>query len=151
MTNTPKHPSVRVKPTLETKFHIDYSWWERPGNDLHAYLVIQLPLEQQPLFEAKPSGEAPKRDWIDPQTGEVLRLDALNMAIQSAARDPQFIHQGATLVDKIFRAFLANGNKPLNIQELATLLHRNDPPTILKTLAGTPGTVYKGLRPLIEE
>ena len=35
-------PSALVKPTLDTTFHIDYSWWDRTGEDLRTYLLSHL-------------------------------------------------------------------------------------------------------------
>jgi hypothetical protein len=132
----------RVKPTLDTKFHIDYEWWKREGRDLRAYLLSHLPPDQRSRFESgKASGEV---DWIDTETAEVSRVDVLQQALANAARDPQFFSEHTTLVDVVFRVFLANGNKPLSPNELGKFLNRQ-PTTILRTLAGTQ--VYKGLRP----
>jgi len=148
VTNAPKPTHLRVKPTQDTPFRIDYTWWEREGRDLRTYLVSQLPAEQRERFE---SGEiAGEVDWIDPDTAEVRRLDALNIAIQEAIKDPNFTNAQTTLVDAVFRVFLANSNKALTVNELAQQMNR-PALTILKTLAGTTGVIYKGLRPVIEE
>ena len=39
MTTTTGKPGFLIKPTLETKFHIDYSWWEKSSEDLRTYLT----------------------------------------------------------------------------------------------------------------
>ncbi len=145
MSNLAQPSNARVKPTLDTKFHIDYSWWEREGRDLHAYLISHLLPEQRSRFSEIQTETFV--DWVDPDTAEVSRVDALTLALQQAARDPQYIADHTTLVDAVFRVFLANGNKPLSPNELSDRLGR-PPMTILRTLAGKE--VYKGLRPLTE-
>ncbi len=145
MTNIPNPANSRVKPTLDTKFHIDYSWWEREGRDLRTYLISHLPPEQRSQFESNKTES--QIDWIDPETAEVRRVDALTMALKTASQDEQYIAQHTTLVDAVFRVFLENGNKPLSIRELGERLNR-PPLTILKTVGGT--VVYKGIRPAIE-
>lgn len=144
--SSPSRPlSQRVKPSLETRFHIDYEWWKREGRDLRAYLISHLLPEQRAQFENSASDELV--DWIDPETAEVRRVDALQQALTQAAKDPQFISERTTLVDAIFRVYLANGNRPLTPEELSKIIGR-PAATILRTLAGT--TVYKGLRPSVE-
>jgi hypothetical protein len=83
-------------------------------------------------------------DYIDPETGEVTQLDELGLAIQLAAKDPNFINPQTSLVDSLFRVFLANGNQPLNAHEMAEQTGRSAQ-VILKTLSG--GRIYKGIRP----
>jgi hypothetical protein len=145
LTLTSKPLSNRVKPTLETKFHIDYDWWKREERDLRTYLLSHLMPEQRGQFENRVEDD--QIDWIDPETAEVRRVDALQQALTTAARDPQFITDRTTLVDAIFRIYLSNGNKPLSPEELSRLLNR-PAITILRTLAGAQ--VYKGLRPVTD-
>ena len=83
-------------------------------------------------------------DFVNPDTGEVLQLDELGLAIQTAAMDPDFLGPHTSLVDSIFRVFLANGNVPMSPLELAETTGRSST-TILKTLSGL--RVYKGIRP----
>ena len=52
-----------------------------------------------------------------------------------------------TLVDAIFRIFLANGNAPMSPIELAQISGRA-PDLILRVLMGEQ--IYRGLRPLLE-
>ena len=145
MTNPVRPMSQRVKPSLDTKFHIDYSWWERADRDLRTYLLSHLLPEQRSQFENMQQGNV--IDWIDPDTAEVRRVDALQQALARAATDPQYISEHTTLVDAVFRVFLANGNKALSPNELGKQINRA-PATILRTLAGN--TVYKGIRPVAE-
>lgn len=146
MATSPSKPlSNRVKPGQDTRFHIDYEWWKREGRDLRAYLLSHLPGEQRSQFEASTSDDLV--DWVDPATAEVRRVDALQMALAEAARDPAFISDRTTLVDAVFRLFLSNGNKPLSPDEMGRVINR-PAQTILRTLGGTQ--VYKGIRPLLE-
>ncbi len=145
VSNPTKPASHRIKPTLDTKFHIDYSWWEREDRDLRTYLISHLLPEQRTHFDFNQDDKV--IDWVDPETAEVRRVDALQQALATAAQDPQYISEHTTLVDAVFRVFLANSNKPLTPNELGKRINR-PPTTILRTLAGTQ--VYKGLRPLVD-
>ncbi len=145
LTNVTKPSNTRVKPTPDTKFHIDYSWWDREGRELRSYLISHLLPDQRGYFDESHPDEL--TDWIDPETAEVRRVDALTQALQKAAQDVQYINDHTTLVDAVFRIFLSNGNKPLSPKELGERLNR-PPMTILKTLAGRE--VYKGIRPLTD-
>ena len=147
MTNPARPANQRVKPTLDTKFHIDYEWWKREDRDLRAYLISHLLPDQRSQFEVERNED--QVDWIDPETAEVTRVDALQQALAKAAEDPQYISEHTTLVDAIFRIFLANRNKSLSPNELGKQLNR-PPNTILRTLAGSTGQIYKGLRPIVE-
>ena len=134
-------PSAVIKPTLDTKFHLDYDWWQREKNDLRAYMVTHLPAEQRDKFTE--AAEDKIVDYIDTKTGEIFRLDELGLAIQEAAKRPDFINPQTSLVDCVFRVFLANGNKPRSPKELEEDTGR-DAKTILKTFGGL--TVYRGIR-----
>jgi hypothetical protein len=139
---SPQKPSALVKPTLDTKFHIDYDWWSRSSEDLRSYLLSHLlPEQRQQLMQDETETLV---DYIHPETAEVFQLDALGMAIQVAAEDANFISPQTSLVDGVFRVFLANGNKALSPRDLAEYTGR-DANTILKTLGGR--TIYKGIRP----
>ncbi len=146
MVSNPTRPlGRRVKPTLETRFHIDYSWWESEGRDLRTYLISHLLPEQRTHFESSQTENTV--DWIDPETAAVRRVDALQQSLVEAAKDQQYITEHTTLVDAVFRVFLANGNQPLTPNELGKRINRQSA-TILRTLAGAQ--VYKGIRPLID-
>src|SRR5271154_6314178 len=108
-------PSALIKPTLDTTYHIDYNWWDH-NEDLHTYLLSHLAAEQRERISQ--STEAKVIDYIDPETGEGTALDELQLAIQTAAHEPDFINPHTSVVDSIFRVFLANGNKPLSSKEL---------------------------------
>ena len=135
-------PSMLVKPTLDTKFYVDYSWWERSSEDLRTYLLSHVLPEQRDRLSAAEAGSV--IDYINPDTAEVSQLDELQFAIKKAAEDPNFINPQTSLVDSVFRVFLANANTPLSPRELAEQTGRNAT-TILKTFSGT--RIYKGIRP----
>lgn len=146
MSTSASAASRRVKPTLDTKFHIDYEWWDREGRELRVYLLSHLPADQRQFFSEHRDTE--EVDWVDPVTAEVHQVDALQRALQEAARQPDFISPQISLVDAVFRVFLANNNTPLTPVELSQQLQR-PPMTILRTFAGT--TVYKGIRPVVDD
>lgn len=139
----PPKPSAIVKPTLDTKFNIDYEWWEKENNDLRTYLLTHLPPDMREKFEN--STEERVVDYIDPETAEVMQLDELGLAIQEAAKRDDFITPQTSLVDSVFRVFLANGNTPRTPTELEEDTGR-DARTILKTFGGL--RVYRGIRPV---
>lgn len=136
-------PSALIKPTLDTTFHIDYGWWDRTGEDLRTYQLSHLAPEQRERLSQ--SADEQLIDYIDPETGEVSQLDELQLALQNAARDPDFINPHTSVVDSIFRVFLANGNTPMTPKELGDAIGRS-PTVILKTVSGA--RVYKGIRPV---
>lgn len=135
-----------VKPTLQTRYHIDFDWWRKNDRDWRVYLRNYLCPEHQEAFANIETDD--KVDWVDPQTAEVQPVDGLqHVLITHCAKEEAFITQQTTLVDAVFRLFLSNGNQPLSVVDLAEQLGR-PPVTILKTLSGT--RVYKGLRPCQE-
>ena len=143
MATTAGKPSFLIKPTLDTKFHIDFSWWEKSSEDLRTYLLSHLLPEQRERLSQTEEDRAV--DYIDPDTGEVQELDELGLAIQIAAEDENFINSHTSLVDSVFRVFLANGNLPMTPRELEEHTERSAQ-TILKTFGGKQ--IYKGIRPV---
>lgn len=132
-----------VRPTVDTKFHIDFDWWERADQDWHVFLRSHLCPEHQKAFETLDNDA--QVDHVDPVTAEVTRVAGIeHILIAHCARQPDYITPQTSLINAIFRIFLANGNVPLSPNEMAERLHK-PPVTILKTLAGP--TVYKGIRP----
>jgi hypothetical protein len=135
-----------VKPTLETKYHIDFDWWKKNDRDWRVYMRNYLCYEHQRVF-ADLDMDA-QIDWVDPQTAEVQRVDALqHVLITHCAKQEEFTSQQTTLVDSVFRTFLSNGNQPLTPIQMAEMLGHHQPMTILRTLSGE--RVYKGLRPVM--
>jgi hypothetical protein len=139
----PGKSGTLIKPTLDTRFHIDYDWWQREQpKDLRPYLLSHLPPDRREHLQKQEVDRV--LDYVHPDTGEVFRLDELGLAIQEAARQPDFINPQTSLVDSIFRVFLSNGNLPRSPRELA-IDTRRDAQTILKTVGGMK--IYKGIRP----
>jgi len=135
----------RIKPTLQTLFHIDYDWWARDDRDLRVYLLSHLPNDRQEHFSAEDDDK--QIDWIDPETAEVRRVDGLMMALQEASEGEEFITTNTSMVDAIFRVFIANNNQPMTPTELSEVVG-HPAQKILRTLAGA--RVYKGIRPVTE-
>jgi hypothetical protein len=136
-------PSQLVKPTLDTPFHIDYSWWSREDRELQVYLRSHLCPEHRAVFESHLDTE--EIDWIDEDTAEVTRVDGLQHVLRiHCSLQHGYIETHTPLIDAIFRVFLANSNRPLTSEELGARLKR-DPATILRILSGH--RVYMGLRP----
>ncbi len=131
-----------IKPTVETKFYIDYDWWETSNDDLNIYLMTHLSQEEREKLDSIDQNAV--IDYIHPETGEVFQLDALGLAIQESAKQEEFITAHIGLIDSVFRAFLVNDNHPLNARELSEITGRNAT-TILKTIGGM--RVYRGIRP----
>ncbi len=132
-----------VKPTLQTRYHIDFDWWKKNDRDWRVYLRNYLCPEHQAAFADMQADD--QVDWVDPATAEVQRVDGLqHILISHCAKLEGFVTEQSALVDAIFRLFLANGNTPMTVVELADRLGRQ-PITILKMLSGQ--RVYKGLRP----
>ena len=132
-----------IKPTLQTCFHIDFDWWSKNDRSWRVYLRSELCPDHQKIFEDKSANE--EVDWVDPETAEVQRVDGLqHVLITHCAKQSGFIPEHSTLVDAVFKIFLANGNMPLTPVELSERLSR-PADTILKTFSGA--RVYKGIRP----
>jgi hypothetical protein len=136
-----------VKPTLQTRYHIDFDWWRQNDRNWRIDLLSFLCESHQEAFTDARDNESAV-DWVDPETAEVQRVDGLqHVLISHCAKEPGFITEHTSLVEAVFRIFLANGNTPLSPFELSEQLNR-PPETILRTLSGP--RVYKGLRPCPE-
>lgn len=135
---------VWKRPSVETKYYIDYDWWQTNGKDVRVAVRGQLCKECQDRFPDHRNTESV--DWVDPETAEVIQGDALIQCLRTeCANRPDFISRNNPLVTNLFRVFLFNGNQPLSPLELAGRMAWTDAGTILRTLSG--GTVYMGLRP----
>lgn len=136
----------RARPTIQTHFHIDFNWWQDRDRDWRVFLQSLLCLEHQQAFAELPDDHLV--DFIDPMTAEVQRVDGLqHVLITHCAKLEGFISPHTTLVDSIFRIFLANGNMPMSPMELAQISGRS-PDLILRVMTGEQ--IYRGLRPLLE-
>jgi hypothetical protein len=144
----PPSPTVNrlIKPTLKTKYHIDFNWWERESREFRVYLTSHLCAEHQAAYAGLEAGEVV--DVIDPETAEIRSEDGVQHTLRThCSQQPDFITSHTSLVDAVFRVFIANGNTPLSPEELADRIMRpGQANTILRTLSGA--RVYKGLRPV---
>ena len=132
-----------VKPSLQTPYHIDFDWWQQNDRDWQVYLRSYLSPEDQLIFSE--ISEEAKVDIVDPETGEVSQVDALqHVLIARYSNRGDFISRNTSLTEAIFRLFLINGNIPLSVGEIAEKIGRS-PNTVLQMLSGS--RVYKGLRP----
>jgi hypothetical protein len=136
--------AVWKRPSLETRFRIDEDWWKSGGKDLRIAVRGQLCRDCQSRFPDHRNLESV--DWVEPETAEVVRADALLQTLRSdCAKKPEFISSSNSLVTNIFRLLLLNGNQPLTPPELAKQMPWTNAETILRTLVA--GTIYMGIRP----
>ena len=136
-------PPSLVRPTLETAFHIDFDWWDRTDRDLDVYLRSHLCHEHQEMFPHIDPKE--KVDHVDPQTAEVCELSRIDhLLISHCAQQNDYLTPQTSLVNAVFRVFLANRNEPLTPGDLSQQIDR-PARMILRTLSGP--RVYKGIRP----
>ncbi len=139
-----QHRSL-VKPTLDTPFHIDFSWWQEHSHDWRIYVHRLLCPEHQAQFD--PWSDQQQIDWVDPETAEVKPVDGMRYVLMThCAQQPGFLEARLPLVDAIFRVLIARGNKPMTPVELAEHLQRPaQAQTILRLL--TSRRSYLGIRP----
>ena len=75
-----------VRPTIETRFHIDFDWWRQNDRDWRVYLLSYLCPEHQELFSDMRGEELV--DYAFRQIlflGLILITSACGMALASAA------------------------------------------------------------------
>ncbi len=131
--------------TSDTRFYIDYSWWDESHLDLKTYLLTRLSLGG----EAGQEIAADQVDLIDSKTGEVRQVDSFQYLVRSYFnRHGNDLATQSSLVDAVFSVLLANGNEPLTAAEIAERVQRQ-PDLIAKTFGGPQ--IYHGIRPLFDE
>ncbi|MCP4425416.1 MAG: hypothetical protein GY803_13060 [Chloroflexi bacterium] len=137
--------TLRTRVTADTKFYVDYDWWEKSDLDIKTYLYTRLPIEDETSLDM----EREVVDLVDSQTGQVRQVDGFQYVIQIYfSQLPKDFLLHTSMVDAIFCALLANANEPMTAQELADQVRK--PITIvLKTLSGP--RVYQGIRPIFED
>lgn len=134
-----------VKPTLETKFHIDFDWWTEKGSNFRVVLHSRLCDDCREKYP--PMGSVGEIDWIDPDTAEITRVDGLWHSLRTCcSQKPSYITEYTPLAEAAFRIFLANDNTPLTPVELHKMIGRRTPEAILATLGGKQ--VYMGIKPI---
>jgi hypothetical protein len=134
------------RPTENTKFHIDYSWFEKNGQDVRVLIYKCLtPEQQERLGDPR---ESEMYDYVDEQTGEVERVDRMVHLLRTEnSSDPNFITARTPVFEAAFRLFLLNHNQPLTSVELSNRMHRK-PADVLAQLSGR--SVYNGIRPAVD-
>lgn len=132
------------RPGIDTKFHIDLGRWKAHGRDFDLYLRDNLcPACREEMGR---EAEDQEQDWVDPETGEVRRLNALwGRLITCCGQQPDFIDASVPLTTAIFRVLLANGNTPTSPVEFYERIGRGSPMTILRLLL--TGTLF-GVTPV---
>ncbi|NKQ35324.1 MAG: hypothetical protein HF973_06845 [Chloroflexi bacterium] len=137
--------SMLKRPTADTRFTIDYDWWDKSDLDLKTYLLTRLPIDEDVPAEA----DTDEVDLVDSETGEVYRVDGFQYIVQTYfSQLPEDFATRTSLVDAVFCVLLANANIPMTAQEIADRVHR-PVNTILKTVGGPK--IYQGIRPILDE
>lgn len=143
--NQTKMSNPFIRPVLSTEFRIDFDWWKETDKSWRVFLMGYLCDEHKAFFSS--SANDVLVDSINPDTGAIIQVDQLqDTLINHCARTENFIQTKGTLTDSVFRVFLANGNTPLNSEEIGLIINR-PAETILKTLSGP--RVYRGIRPIL--
>ena len=148
MSDNPR-PVLKTLPlrrtTENTRFYVDYDWWEKSNLDLKTYLFTRLNLDDEAVL----GSEVDIVDLVDPQTGEVHQVDGFQYVVQTYfSQLPEDFATRTSLVDAVFCVLLANANQPMTALEIAERVHR-PVDVVLKTIGG-PRT-YQGIRPILEE
>ena len=137
-------PSLLKRATADTKFYIDFDWWEKSQLDIKTYLSTRLNLGEDISFNS----EVDEVDIVHPETGEVKRVDGFQYVVQTYFNQlpPDFATR-TSLVDAVFCVLLANANQPMTAREIAEKVNRT-PSVILKTVGGP--RIYQGIRPVVD-
>lgn len=134
------------RPTENTQFHLDYTWFDKNGQDINVLIYQCLTQEQQERLVDASLTEA--LDFVDESTGEVQKVTrALQVIREERSTDPTFIGERLPVAESVFRIFLVNNNQPMTAAELAARINRK-PSEILNQLGGR--VVYRGIRPILE-
>ena len=106
-----------VKPTLDTKLHIDFDWWAERGANFRVVLQSRLCDDCREQYAAL--GSVGAIDWVDPDTAEITQVDGLWHSLRTCcSHKPNYITEYTPLAESAFRIFLANDNTPLTPVEL---------------------------------
>lgn len=137
--------SLLKRATPDTRFYIDYDWWDKSDLDLKTYLLTRLDIGEDINLEI----DTDEVDLVDAATGEVTRVDGFQYVVQAYfSQVPDDFVTRTSLVDAVFCVLLANANKPMTATEIAKKVKR-PPGTIVKTMAGP--TIYQGVRPILDD
>ncbi|MFT5194970.1 MAG: hypothetical protein ACI9EW_000806 [Cellvibrionaceae bacterium] len=129
-----------------SRFHIDYEWWDRSTMDLKAYLATRLQALGIDNIYFNP--EIDEVDIVDMSTGEVRRVDGFQYVVHTYFQQlPEDFAQKSSLVDSVFCVLLANANQPMTVSEISAEIGRT-PDVVLRTI-GT-SRIYQGISPVID-
>jgi hypothetical protein len=70
-----------AKPGVDTRFHIDFDWWEREGRDFRIDVTKHLLPEYVDSFTGINSGEM--IDLVDAETGAVTQVDTAQYTLRT--------------------------------------------------------------------
>lgn len=133
-----------ARPTTESLFHVDWTWFDRNQLDSEQVIRDQLCAECTRRLSEEAVGEV---DAVDLATGEVRLSDTLREAISAHCQwEPGYLSAEQPLSQVLFRLFLANYNQPQRLSEIARRLGRHDDDQLLRLLMS--GTVRNGIVPL---
>ncbi len=133
-----------ARPDIHTPFHIDPEWFAANGRDLHSEMYDALCEECRALYPSP--ADTRQVDRVDAQTGEVTRSDALLECISGqCGLMPGYITPALPLTSALFRALLANGNRPMTSEELFKRVGKSSPNAILRLLMGAE--IVNGIMP----
>ena len=133
------------RPDIDTKFYIDYGWWDEANLDLKTYLLSRLDVGDELALDLGVDFV----DLVDLETGEVRKVDGFQYALQTYfAMLPEDFTQQTSLVDAVFYVLLANANRPMSARELSIKTSR-DAEIVLKTVGGSH--IYQGIRPILDD
>jgi hypothetical protein len=137
--------STLKRVTPETRFYVDYSWWDKSNLDLKTYLFTRLGIGE----DADSDNDIDEIDMVDPHTGEVRRVDGFQYMIQSYFTQlPDSFFTQTSFVDAVFCVLLANANQPMTAKEIAAKVNR-PVDTVVRTLGA--GKIYQGIRPIHDD
>ena len=125
-----------MRPTGDTPFQINWSWFER--NNINAQSLVRNQLNYKWRQRFDNGLEIKEVDYINSETGEVFKMDNMREAILAECQwEPDYITRDMPLLQSILRLFLANNNQPMTVVEMARRLERHDSNAILNLLTAS--------------
>ena len=135
-----------MRPTGDTPFQINWSWFER--NNINAQSLVRNQLNYKWRQRFDNGLEIKEVDYINSETGEVFKMDNMREAILAECQwEPDYITRDMPLLQSILRLFLANNNQPMTVVEMARRLERHDSNAILNLL--TASKIQNGIIPIL--
>ena len=147
---TKPRPKIKIpvsrQVNLDTKFQIDYDWWEKSTLDLKSYITARL--QALGVDDIHFNDDVDEVDLVDMETGEVRRVEGFQFVIHNYfSKLPSDFASQSSLVDAVFCVLLANANQPMTAQEIAEKIGRSSE-VVLRTLGGK--RIYQGISPMFD-